>query len=229
MKYRFAINLIFLLACSCAPAACAENISVAQYRQQLHDLAQKVDALKTNPDRAGKLVAELPDTIYVTASPGEINVNFKPLKADLTTFSGANEEKRAPLLTRLQSYVEALNAAIDSYDKPSDLSDAHSKLGKILSRPEFNKVHGPSTKDAFLARIFRWLSRLLDRLKFGNSTFDVMRFLIYLLVGIAAIFLLIWTVRRLRRPQEDLPQREIIPFSPSARSWRAWLAEARDL
>jgi hypothetical protein len=31
----------------------------------------------------------------------------------------------------------------------------------------------------------------------------------------------------LRRPQEDLPQREIIPFAPSARSWRAWLADAR--
>jgi uncharacterized protein DUF4129 len=37
----------------------------------------------------------------------------------------------------------------------------------------------------------------------------------------------LWTIRRLRRPQEDLPEREIIPFAPSARSWRAWLADAR--
>lgn len=232
MKYRCAINftlLLALLACSCAPAACAESISVAQYRQQLRDLAQQVDALKAAPNQAGKLVAELPDTVSVTTSSSEIKVNYKPLKADLATFSSAKEEERAPLLTRLQSYVQALNAAADNYDKPADLSGAHGKLGQILSRHEFNNVRGPSAKDALLARIFRWISRHLGRLGAGNSTFDVMRFLIYLLVGVAATFLLIWTVRRLRRPQEELPQREIIPFSPSARNWRAWLAEARGL
>jgi hypothetical protein len=54
-----------------------------------------------------------------------------------------------------------------------------------------------------------------------------MRLIIYLLVGAAATLLLLWTIRRLRRPQEELPEREIIPFAPSARSWRAWLADAR--
>ena len=56
-----------------------------------------------------------------------------------------------------------------------------------------------------------------------------MRLLIYLVVGAAVTLLLIWTIRRLRRPQEELPQREIIPFAPSARGWRTWLAEARAL
>ena len=233
MNYRFAIRLILLLgvlACFCAPMACAEGISVAEYRQQLHDMAQKVDGLKADPSQAGKLVAEIPDTVSVTSSSGEVKVNYKPFKADLATLSSANEEKRSALLNQIQNYVQALNAAADSYDKPSDLTDAHSKLSRILSRDEFKKVHGPNAKDALLARFFRWIARHLARLKIGgNSNFDLFRFLIYLLVAIAATFLLIWTVRRLRRPQEELPQREIIPFSPSARSWRAWLAEARAL
>ncbi|HKV94835.1 MAG TPA: DUF4129 domain-containing protein [Candidatus Angelobacter sp.] len=232
MKYRCAIKLIFLftlLACSCTPPACAESISVAEYKQQLHDMAQKADALNADPSQAGKLVAEIPDTVSVTTRSGKVNVNFKPLKADLTAFSGAKEEKRASLLTQLQSYVQALNAAADSYDKPSDLANAHSKLSQILSRDEFKKVRGPSAKDALLARIFRWIARHLRGTIGSNSTFNLFRLLIYLLVATAAILLLIWTVRRLRRPQEELPQREIIPFSPSARSWRAWLAEARAL
>src|SRR5262249_37979812 len=103
----------------------------------------------------------------------------------------------------------------------------HGKLNEILARREFRKVKGPDVKDALLARIFRWLSRILRSFVRAGANFDLVRLFIYLLVAAAAILLLTWTVRRLGRAQEDLPQREIIPFSPSARSWRAWLADAR--
>jgi hypothetical protein len=234
MKSRRAISsalLLALLACSCAVAARAESVSITEYRRQLQDIAQKVDALKADPDQAGKLVAEIPDTISVATSSGEINVSNKILKDNLAAFSRADEEKRAPLLTQLQNYVQALTAAAESYDQPgADAAAARGKLSEILSRHEFNKVRGPSAKDAFLARIYRWLSRILGKLAFrGGGNFDLMRVLIYLLVALAATLVLIWTIRRLRRPQEELPQREIIPFSPSARNWRTWLAEARAL
>ncbi|HZS26293.1 MAG TPA: DUF4129 domain-containing protein [Candidatus Angelobacter sp.] len=232
MKQRCAINSILvsaLLACFCALTAGAESISVAQYRQQLHDVEQKIDALKADPGQAGKLVAEIPDAVSVTASSGEVKVNYKPLKSDLATLSSANKEKRAPLMNQIQNYVQALTNEADAYDSAgTNLSVAHGKLTAILSTKEFNKVRGPNVKDALLARIFRWIARHLRGFG-GNSTFDLIRFFIYLLVAIAAIFLLIWTIRRLRRPQEELPQREIIPFSPSARSWRVWLTEARNL
>jgi hypothetical protein len=234
MKYRRAINsavLLALLACCCAVAARAESISITEYKRQLRDLAQQMDGLKTDPDQAGKLVAAIPDAVSVTTSSGEVSVNYKLLKDDLAAFSRADEDKRPPLLAQLQNYVQALSAAAESYDQPgTDLSAAHGKLDAILARHEFNKVRGPSAKDALLARIYRWLSRILSKLAIrGGANFDVMRLIIYLLVATAAIFILIWTVRRLRRPQEELPQREIIPFSPSARSWRTWLAEARAL
>jgi hypothetical protein len=162
---------------------------------------------------------------------GEVNVNFKSLKDDLAAFSQANQEKRAALLGKIQNYVQALNAAADASQKPgADLSSARGKLEQILSRGEFNKVKGPSAKDAFLSKIYRWLGRMLSKLAFrGGSRFDWMQLFIYLLVGAAVCLLLIWTIRRLRRPPEELTRREIIPFSPSARGWRTWLAEARAL
>ena len=231
MKYHRVISsaLLALVFCLFTLAACAESISVSEYRQQLRDISQKIDALKADPGQTGKLVTEIPDTVSVTTSSGEVKVNYKPLKADLTTFSRAEEEKRASLLNQIQNYVQALTNEAEAYDRAgTNLSAAHDKLAVILARHEFNKVRGPNAKDAVLARIFRWIARHL-RVRGGNSTFGLFRGLIYLLVAIAATFLLIWTIRRLRRPQEELPQREIIPFSPSARSWRAWLAEARDL
>lgn len=234
MKFHHAITsatLFALLVCSYAPAAQATSVSVAEYQRQLRDISQKIEALKLHPELAGRVVTEIPDQVTVAAASGELKVNHKNLKDDLAAFSQASQQSRPALLGKIQNYVLALNQAAEAYQKTSaDLSSAHGKLGQILARREFNKVKGPSAKDALLARIYRWLSRILRRLFSGKgSRSDWMRLFIYLLVGAAVTLLLIWTIRRLRRPPQELPAREIIPFAPSARSWRAWLAEARSL
>lgn len=209
----------------------AESISISEYRQQLKDIAEKVEALQPHPEKAGDLVAEIPDHVSVTTGSGEINVNYKALKDSLAALARADEQKRPEMLQQAQNYARELSAAAESYEKRSaDLSSTHRQLDQILARHEFNKVKGPNAKDALLARVFRWLSRILSKVNFGGGTkFDWMRLLIFLLIGAAVTLLLIWTIRRLRRPQEELPQREIIPFAPSARGWRTWLAEARAL
>jgi hypothetical protein len=209
----------------------AESIPISEYRQQLQDINAKVDLLQLHPETAGDVVKAIPDHVSVTTSSGEINVNNKTLKDNLAAYAAADEQKRPELLKQVQSYTQAMTAAAESYEKTSpDLSSAHSKLDQILSRREFKKVQGPSTKDVLLSRIYRWLSRLLSKLIFrGGGNFDWMRLVIYLLVGAAVTLLLAWTIRRLRRPEEELPAREIIPFAPSARGWRTWLAEARAL
>ena len=231
MKYRKITSFCFLLlvlVCSRAQAAPADAVSIAEYRQQLHDIAQKVDDLKLNPDHAGQLVTEIPDSLAVKTGAGEVKVNYKRLKDDLAAFSRAEKDKRGGSLERIHDYVQALNYAAERYGQPgADVAAAHSKLNELLARREFNKVKGPDVKDALLARIFRWLSRILRRTVRVGANFDLVRVFIYLMVAAAAGLLVIWTVRRLGRPQEELPQREIIPFSPSARSWRAWLADAR--
>ena len=234
MKARKVISRASLLALTmvfCVRPAPAESISIPEYREQLHGIAAKVEALQSHPETAGEVVTAIPDQVSVATSSGEISVSYKILKDNLAAYAAANEEKRPGLLRQVQNYTHELSAAADGYEKrSSDLTSTHRKLDQILSRHEFKKVQGPSVKDALLARIYRWLSRLLSKLSFGPGTqFDWMRLLIYLVVGAAVTLLLVWTIRRLRRPQDELPRREIIPFAPSARGWRTWLAEARAL
>jgi hypothetical protein len=81
-----------------------------------------------------------------------------------------------------------------------------------------------------MARLFHWLDRILTGLFRGarGAGGSWLQILVYLLVGAAMILLVVWTALRLNRPGAD-SAKEIIPFAPSARSWRSWLAEARSL
>jgi hypothetical protein len=194
----------------------------------LQGIVVRVESLESHPEDAGALVASIPDQVSVATSSGEIKVSYKPLKDTLATLKAADEKTRPGLLREVREYARAMNSAAQDYEKPAaDPGAAHRQLEEILSRREF-KTKGPSAKDALLARIYYWIARWLSKIMFkGQASFDLMRLIIYLVVGAAATLLLLWTIRRLRRPQEELPEREIIPFAPSARSWRAWLADAR--
>jgi hypothetical protein len=221
------LGLLFLFA---LPAR-ATSLSVAEYRQQLQELAEKVESLEAHPEDAGQVESAVPDQVTVSTAAGETTVSYRDLKSDLAVFSKAEPAKRAGLLQPIKNYVQALNAEAEAYDKGvTDPALAHGKLNDILSRREFHSVHGPSAMDLLLSRFYRWLSRLLARLfARGGSRFGWLQLLVYLVVAAAAILLVVWTILRLRRPREELPQREIVPFSPSAKSWRSWLAEARAL
>lgn len=229
MKNRnITVTLLALLLLGAIARARAENLSVAAYQQQLQETVAKIESLESHPEAAGALVASIPDQVSVTTSSGEIKVSYKPLKDALATLKVADEKTRPGVLREIREYVRAMNSAAEAYEKPAaDSGAAHRQLEEILSRREF-KTKGPSAKDALLARIYYWIERWLSKIMFkGQASFDLMRLIIYLLVGAAATLLLLWTIRRLRRPQEELPEREIIPFAPSARNWRAWLADAR--
>jgi hypothetical protein len=218
-----------MIVCCLSPAR-AESISVSEYRQQLHEIAEKVDALQSHAADAKTVISTIPDNVAVKTDSGEVNVSYKSLRDDLAAVSNGNEQKRAAILQSAQSYVQELSTAADSFEKgDAEPASAKGKLNEILLRREFKKVQGPTVKDTWLAKIYRWLSRLLEKLSGAGGNFDWLRLLIYILVGAAVAILAAWTIRRLRRPQEELPSREIIPFAPSARSWRTWLAEAREL
>jgi len=229
MKNRnITATLLALILLGSIAKAGAESISVSEYQQQLHDTIAKVESLESHPEDAGAVVASIADQVSVSTSSGEIKISHKALKDSLAAFAAADESKRPALLQQARQYARAMDSAAQDYEKSAaDPDAARGKLQEILSRSEF-KQQGPSAKDALLARIYYWIARWLSKIIFkGQAGFDLMRLIIYLLVGAAATLLLLWTIRRLRRPQEELPEREIIPFAPSARSWRAWLADAR--
>jgi hypothetical protein len=234
MNYRNRFRIFFLTAWLLAFWAAhggAESLSPAEYGQQLDKIASDLHFLESQPEHAGAVVAAMPDSVSVRNGAAAVNVNYKPLKDELAEFARAESKNRPALLGRMEAYIQALRAGAQAYERPRvDMSTAQAQLKVILDRPEFSKVQGPNTKEALLARIYRWLSRLLRKMAFSRSShFDLVRILIYVLVAAAVLLLLLWTIRRFRRPQKELPGREIILFTPSARSWRTWLADARAL
>ncbi|HWX54195.1 MAG TPA: DUF4129 domain-containing protein [Verrucomicrobiae bacterium] len=204
-------------------------LSQSEYRQQLHDLAVKVESLKTDPEQARKLQAELPESVSVSAGDSEYSISYKDLKHGLSEFAGADEKKRPALLLEITEHVQALNAQAQAFVEPSsNLASEHGKLDAILAQREFSKVSGPTVVDRWLGRVYRWLSRLLDKAgaikRFDGETTKIV---VYILIGTVFVLLAVWIGRRLFQPVAANPPREIIPFSPSAKGWRTWLAEAR--
>jgi Domain of unknown function (DUF4129) len=227
---QLALILFAALLLSVSSPARATRRSLDEYRQQLQELTAKVDSLRDHPEETGATETVIPDTVTVIAGKSEITVSYRDLKNDLATFFKADVQKRSAMLPQIQNYLQALRAEADAFEQGTDTEPARRKLTAILARSEFRKAGGPSAKDVLLAKIFGWLLRVLGRLSVaGRSRFDLFQILVYLLIGAALILLLLWTVRRLRRPPEEPAMREIIPFAPSARSWHVWLAEARAL
>lgn len=231
---RSALQLAVIFSVLWLPAALvmaqAAGVSLDEYRRQIRDLSAQVDSLGGHPEQAAAIQAAVPDKLTVHTSRGEVTVSYSDLKSDLTTFYKADPKKRSALLPQIQNYVHMLAAEAEEYDKAPEPEAARKKLADILARREFRNVGGPSAKDVLLAKLFGWLIRWLNKISFGSgSSFDWFHLLVYLLIAAAMILILIWTLRRLRRPKEEPARREIVPFAPSARSWRAWLAEARSL
>ncbi len=224
---RTAIAL--LLGISVLPAMAAA-IPIAEYKQQLSDIAAKINDLGAAPGNAALLLTSLPGSVLVTTPSGEVNVNYQHLKDDLATFSTSDGAKRDALLAQLKTYVALLSSEADAYEAGGDeLNDNRQKLSEILHRREFHNVHGPTAQDALVARIYRWLARMLGKVHGpGQGTYKFFQGVVWVLVGGAMLVLILWTVRRLTRENDEASTREIVPFAPSARNWRSWLSEARD-
>lgn len=224
---RIALAVLFSLAVmQCLAGENGPAISLNEYRERLGHFTASADLLKDHPEQTAQLITEIPDQLNVNTGTREITVNFRDLKNDLTSFSSAEASQKPERLLQIRDYLGELQSAAINLSN-TDHKAEQQKLSEILSRREFHKVRGPSAADTFLAKIYRWLARWLFKLRIGSgATNNVLQGVVYTLVGLAVLLMLIWTVRSLRRQEPDVP-REIMPFAPSAKSWRAWLAEAR--
>jgi len=229
MKYRITVVTVSLLLA--AVAAHAATWSVAEHRQQLRDLTQKVESLTSHPEMAGRIAVELPEKVSVKVDKAEYSVDFANLKSTLGGFGMAAADKRPAMLQQIKDYVQTLNQQADAFAKGSpDLEADRAKLNSILAGREFAKVKGPNAWDRFLAKAYGWIMRQLDRL-FSIKGFkgETQLIVVYIVIGIAFSVLAVWIVRRLAQPLRAELEREIMPFAPSAKGWRTWLAEARAL
>ena len=214
----------------CGLLAADASIPLNQYHQQLTEIEARVHSLDDHPEQAGEVIASIPDRVVVNTGSGEVTVNFHPLKNDLTEFDKAERTAKPHRLEQIKSYMIRLETAASEYSQSSeDLTASRQKLGQILSQSEFRKVHGPGVRETLLSKLYKWLAWFLNLFHIrGKATFDVLQFVVYALVACALTLLLFWTINRLRSKEEEPSGREILPFTPSARSWHVWLAEARE-
>jgi hypothetical protein len=227
MKHK---AFLLLAACFLCSAALAESggITVAEYRQQLARLSGKVKSLANHPEQAGSVEADIPANVTVKTSSGEITVQNQRLKDDLAALSKAAGEKQAALQHQIASYIEQLQQQADAFEQTAlNTADASRKLNEILARKEFRRIHEPSLMEIIRAKVYRWLARLLSRVHAPPSSFQWVQSVIWGLIGVVILVLVVWTIRRFMRAEQPPAAREVIPFSPSARSWSAWLKDAR--
>lgn len=218
-----------VILCLSGLAAALTGISPSQYRQQLHEFSERIHSLEDHPDDAGSVIAAIPDQVTISAGGRDLSISYHALRDALTQFAKADATVKPDHLKKINAYLAALEQQEAVYERlPGDVASSRGKLAEILARREFRNVHGPGFKETLLGRLYRWLARLLARIRFGGSAaFNILQIIVYVLVGAALLILVLWTVNRLRRKEEEFPAREIIPFAPSARSWRTWLADAR--
>ena len=223
------LSLFVVVLCLCGFLAADASVPLSEYRQQLHQIAERVHSLEQSPGQAGSVIAAIPDQVTVETGSGNVTVNYRDLKNELTELSKPDAKQKTQRLQQTEAYLLRLESDAADYNRGSaDVPEAHQKLSKILSRREFRNVRGPGLKATLLSELYHWLSRLLSHLHFGRlGGFSVLQVMIYVLIGLALLLLLFWTFNHLRRKEEEPQRREIVPFSPSARSWRAWLAEAK--
>lgn len=222
---------LFLLLCSAAAAAPA-SVSLNEYQAHLRELAEKIDSLRDHPERAAAVETAIPDTLAVTTDSGGITVDYRDLKGQLSMLIRANPSRREALISQLSNYVRVLESQAVAYrERGADSEQARKALQGILARHEFRHARqSPSLINLLLAKVFGWILRLLEHLGFGTASgFSWFQIFLYGFLAAVLGMLLIWTVRRLRRKPADSGAREIVPFAPSARSWRTWLDEARSL
>jgi uncharacterized protein DUF4129 len=222
------ILLCVLAALAFAVAAQGASLSTSEYLEQLRQFSSAIEQIK-DPAQAQAFEATVPDNVSVSCPSGECSFSYVWLKKDLNQYRQAQAEKRDKFLEGIQKHLQMLKTQAESYaQSKSDFSADHQKMNEILSRREFRQVRGPNILEIWLEKVMRAIDKFFSKHKlYGESGINVLHLAIYLAVAVAFSFFAIWIKRRLDRPREQSLPREIVPFAPSARGWRSWMAEAR--
>ncbi len=206
----------------------AQKLSPEQYRDQIARLLQQVGPPGPDPEQAQKLADSLPDHFSVQLSSQECSIDNTWLKKQLSGFEKATPDARQKSAEQMRTRLQMIEAQAQAFLQPSPAPvGAHAQLNAILGRREFRSIHGPTAMDRLRERVIAWIDKLLTRIfPPSHSNPRLSRWLEYLFIAVAAIVLVVWTRRRFALSTYTPTDREIMPFAPSARSWRSWLQEA---
>ena len=230
MNHRLRAATLFTILSVAGLAAGDDGaLSLADYKSRLHQYEEQIQKTADHPEYAGDFYRDVPSDLAVQTPSGTMTVPMEFLHKGLESFLKTGPTAKPTILSQLSARIKALQEEADNFEK-ADAGDppARDRLNQILAAREFRRVRGPTEWELLKQRIAAWLDKRLGKLfpKVPDLN-QAGQIFVWVMIAIASSVLAVWLYRRSRERLRDRP-REILPFLPSARSWRVWLAEARE-
>jgi len=207
-----------------ATSQASATLTPAAYRAELDRLLEAIDRIEASPTEIPRVIESIPESWRLEAGRDRFTVATSWLQRDLESIRRAPSSQS---LARIRGRLQRLRDELAAYEEPPrDLADERARLDAVLARPEFAGVHGQTWFDRLRQRALSFLVDLLDRVIGSSNIPTVGRVVVWVLVGLAALVVVVFIYRTLRtgarvaavRPGEA---------AVSAKDWTVWLAEAR--
>jgi Domain of unknown function (DUF4129) len=224
-----AVSLLAILILAAFAAADEVPLSLADYKLRLERYSSHIQQTAGHPEYADDFYRDVPSSFSVQAPSGIISVPMDFLHQGLTVFLKATPGSKPAILSGLADRIRQMRAEADSFDE-AHAGDpaARERLNQILAAREFGRVHGPTEWELLKDRINAWLNEKMKKISPRMPDIDQLgQIFVWIVIALVSSMLIVWLYRLSRERLLDQP-REIVPFVPSARSWRSWLAEARE-
>jgi hypothetical protein len=225
--FRYWLAALFLLA-GIGQAGGSRALKTTQYVEQLQIYESQVAELASAPQKAVALRDSLPEALMVQTPRGEMAVDLTFLRNALNRYLTGTAQTRPDILANAATRLKAMRIEAEHYEQPGRSDDATRKrLDEILSAREFDRVRGPTALELLRQRILAWIGKLLRKIspKIPDVQ-DLGQWFVWGMIALAAAIAGVW-LYRVSRQNVGTGQREILPFLPSGRNWREWLADAR--
>jgi hypothetical protein len=224
-----ALAIVAILSLASFAAGDEAPISLADYRLRLDQYSGEIQKVTQHPEYAVDFYREIPTSIRVQTPSGSITVSLEFLHKELEKYLKAAPAFKPTIINQLTDRIKAMRTESDSFEQArAGDSAARDRLNRILSAREFGRVRGPTELELIKERIDAWLQEKLNKLFPTAPDLDQLgQIFVWIVIAIVTSILAVWLYRQSRERMLDRP-REIMPFVPSARSWRSWLSEARE-
>jgi hypothetical protein len=204
-------------------------ILLADYKSRLERYASQIQQTAEHPAYADDFYGEVPSSLQIQTQSGSVHVPMDFLHQGLTAFLKATPNSKPIILSQLADRIRQMRAEADTFEQAlAGDPSTRERLNRILAAREFGRVHGPTEWELLKERINAWINEQMKKISPKMPDIDqIGQIVVWIVIALVSSILIVWLYRQSRERLLDRP-REILPFVPSARSWRSWLAEARE-
>jgi hypothetical protein len=223
--------LVMVAVAALTPFAAGDDavLSLGDYKTRLEQYSGEIQKTAEHPEHAVDFYRDVPSSFQVQTQSGDITVSMDFLHTELDKYLKAAPSLKATILSQLADRINALRVEADAFEHARDGDAANrQRLDQILSAREFGRVRGPNELELLWDRALDWLDKKMEKMFPNVPDLDQWgQIFVWIIIAIIMSILAVWLYRQSRERMLDRP-REIMPFVPSARNWRSWLAEARE-